>query len=219
MKEFVFVLKRRDLFEASGPFRGFRPLDPAELEEFFLGRIRNRGFFLERDHAERDPDFKQVIPYTLVLSRDRVFAFRRLEAQAESRLRRKSSIGIGGHIEVVDAGPDPVRTGCLREIREELAVDGPAEPEAVGVLNDEENEVGAVHFGVVHRLRVDPGTVRVREVDRISGDFVGLADLRERARRGEDFETWSRLLFDALDGLVETGAVAGRHPAGGELHA
>ncbi|HKB14933.1 MAG TPA: phosphoesterase [Planctomycetota bacterium] len=219
MKEFVFVLKRRDLFEASGPLRGFRPLDPPELEESFLGRIRRCGFFLERDRAERDPDFKQIIPYTLVLSRDRVFAFRRLEAQAEARLRRKSSIGIGGHVEVLDAGPDPVRTGCLREIAEELAVDGPVDPEPVGVLNDEENDVGAVHFGVVHRLRVDEARVRVREVDRISGDFVGLADLRERARRGEDFETWTRLLLGALDGLVDTGAVAGRHPAGGELHA
>ena len=216
MKEFVFVLKRRELFEETGPFQGFRLLDREELEGAFLRRIRERGFFLERERAERDPDFKQIIPYTVVLSGRSVFAFRRLEAQAEVRLRRKSSIGIGGHIEVADAGTDAVRAGCLREIREELVVDGPVEPEAVGILNDDENEVGAVHFGVVHRLRTSAGAVRVREEDRISGAFVRLDELRARAGRGEDFETWSRLLFDGLDGLAETGADAGRDSAGGD---
>src|SRR5262245_31988140 len=66
LKEFVYVLKRRDLFEQSGPVEGFRPHDPAELERLYLRRIRERGFFVERGHAERDPDFKQIIPYTVV---------------------------------------------------------------------------------------------------------------------------------------------------------
>jgi hypothetical protein len=61
------------------------------------------------------------------------------------------------------------------------------------------------------------GSVSVREKDRISGTFVGLDDLRARARRGEDFETWSRLLLDGLDDLAETGAVADRNPAGGDI--
>jgi len=163
LKEFVFVLKRRELFDETGPLQGFRLLRRGEINGSFLPRIRERGFFLERERAERDPDFKQIIPYTVVLSDTQVFAFRRLEAQAEVRLRRKSSIGIGGHIDVIDAGPDPVRAGCLRELREELAIDASADPEAVGVLNDEGNEVGAVHFGVIHRLRVPAGAVRVRE--------------------------------------------------------
>jgi predicted NUDIX family phosphoesterase len=211
--EFVFVLKRRDLFEASGPVQGLHLLPATELEDTFLRRIRERGFFLERERAERDPDFKQIIPYTLVISESRVFAFLRLAAQTEARLRRKSSLGIGGHIDPPDAGPDPIRAGCVRELGEELRIEGPVDPEPIGVLNDEANEVGAVHFGVVHRLRAREGDVRVRETDRLAGAFETPARLRARAEDGEDFETWSRFLLGELDRVVESGTVAGRTPA------
>jgi len=217
LKESVFVVRRRELFEGVGPVQGFRILSRTDLEHDFLRRIREGGFFLERDRAERDPEFKQIIPYTVVLAEEKVFAFRRLEAQAEIRLRRKSSIGIGGHIDLADAGADPVGAGCRRELHEELAIDGSVEPEPVGVLNDDRDEVGSVHFGLVHCLRTSSEAVRIRETDRMEGGFVGLDELHGRVRRGEDFESWSRLLFGRLAALTGSGAVAGRLPAGGGM--
>ena len=211
--EFVYVLKRSDLFEDEGTVQGFLPLEGEALERRFLRRIRERGFFLERERAERDADFKQIIPYSVVTTTNRVFAFRRLEGQAETRLRRKSSIGIGGHIEPSDAGAEPVRVGCLRELGEELAIEGPLDPEPVGVLNDERNEVGAVHFGVVHRVRTEAGAVRVRETQHLTGSFETPAALRQRARAGEDFETWSEYLLGSLVPILRTRTVAGRNPA------
>jgi len=214
--EFVFVLKRDELFAGADPFQGFLPLSPGAIERRFLDPIRNLGFFLERERAEKDPAFKQIIPYTVVTDGTDVFAFRRLARQTEARLRAKLSIGIGGHVDPVDGRPDPVGRGCLREIGEELVVEGPLDLEPVGVLNDDSNEVGAVHFGLVHRLRAKASGVQVRETATMEGGFEPLSGLRERARSGENFETWSAILLDAAHRFIPGSKDSGRILAGGD---
>jgi predicted NUDIX family phosphoesterase len=208
--EFVYVLKRDELLGNGAPFSGFVPLAPEALERRFLGPIRNLGFFLERERAEKDPTFKQIIPYTVVTDGTNLFAFRRGTRQTEARLRRKLSIGIGGHVNPVDGRPDPVERGCRREIAEELVLEGPGALEPLGVLNDDSNEVGAVHFGVVYRLRAAARGVRVRETATMEGGFEPLEALRSRARSGENFESWSAILLEAADDFLPTSKDAGR---------
>src|SRR5678815_2630551 len=67
--EFVYVVKRYDLFDRSFP-HGF-VTEPDAVAEW-TRRIRERGFFLERRQAEQDSSFKQIIPYTLVLHGEQV---------------------------------------------------------------------------------------------------------------------------------------------------
>lgn len=126
--EFVYVVRRRDLFDR-GTVQGFQALTPQDLETSFLERIHSNGFFVERGHAENDSSLKQIIPYCIVVDRQcleavssdsevitaasmRVLCLRRLGKQGETRLHDKLSIGIGGHLNPVDltiTNPKPSR--------------------------------------------------------------------------------------------------------------
>lgn len=208
--EFVWVVKREDLFPSRYP-HGLDVLDEIRTAEH-VARILEDGFFVERRHAERDPAFKQVIPYCVVVRGSEVFRTRRLPRGGEVRLHGKRSVGIGGHLNPCDA-PDVVAAGLRRELDEELVFEGPWTARPVGVLNDDSTEVGAVHVGLVHLVET-AGEVRVRETDRLEGGFVDLADLAESCRtERSSYESWSAFAIDRL-ALSATG-VADFVPPGG----
>jgi predicted NUDIX family phosphoesterase len=207
--EFVFVVPRRDLFPECYP-QGFRPFGEAFSESALRQTIARHGFFVERDHAERTPDLKQIIPYSVVLRDDEVLLLRRLRAGGEARLHDKLSIGVGGHINPEDMpaprggiARDPIDTGSRRELHEELEIENEVSLQRVGILNDDSNSVGAVHVGVVQLVRTT-GRVDIREKAMLEGRFVPLSELRRRAARdgadeGAAFETWSARLVESLD--------------------
>jgi predicted NUDIX family phosphoesterase len=201
--EFVYVVKRYDLFERSFP----HGLDLLDLEErvSLEQRIREHGFFVERRHAELDSSFKQVIPYCLVVRGGQVFVMRRLSGGGEARLHGKRSVGVGGHINPVDglgAGDDIVAEGLRREVSEELHIDGPWDVHTVGLLNDDSTDVGSVHVGLVGIVTTD-ADVRVRETETLEGEFVSVDQLRRLlVDERETFETWSALVLDRMDAIL-----------------
>ena len=198
--EFVYVVKRYDLFDRSFP-HGF-VTEPDSVAEW-TRRIREKGFFLERRQAEQDSSFKQVIPYTLVLQGEQVLLLRRLAKGGEARLHGKLSIGVGGHINPIDGGPegaDLLEAGCRRELEEEIEIRSPYTLQPVGIINDDASDVGSVHFGLVNVARCERPDVGIREADVLEGHFVGRAELEELARaEGGRFETWSALIIQRLD--------------------
>jgi predicted NUDIX family phosphoesterase len=198
--EFVLVVPRARLFDDRYP-HGFEPFRDGDRERV-LARVRDHGFFVERRHAERDPMLKQVIPYALFERDGGIFLMRRLAKGGEARLHGKLSVGVGGHVNPVDGAEDALEAGLAREIEEEVEVEGGWEARAVGILNDDATPVGAVHFGLVYRVRPG-GAVRVRERDALEGSFTPREEvlrlLREERPR---FETWSALLLDRLGDLA-----------------
>jgi predicted NUDIX family phosphoesterase len=198
--EFVLVVPRQRLFDDRYP-HGLEVFGPGDRERI-VGRIREHGFFVERRHAERDPSLKQVIPYAVFEDAGRVFLMRRLGKGGEARLHGKLSVGVGGHINPVDGADDPLDAGLRREIEEEVAVEGGFDATPVGILNDDATAVGAVHFGLVYRVR-PRGAVEVREKDALEGGFETRAELARllRDERGR-FETWSALLLDRADEVL-----------------
>ena len=151
--EFVFVVPREELFEGALP-QGWMPFESGEEPQAFLDVLERTGFFVERDHAEKNPRLKQIIPYTVLCSAGSVLLMRRLSKGGERRLHDKLSIGVGGHINPGDLGPSGRRSELLeraaeREIAEEIEVRGAYETRPIGLLNDDSNPVGAVHLGWV----------------------------------------------------------------------
>lgn len=193
--EFVYVVRRSDLFPLRCP-HGLEVLDEGGMAEI-ARRIRARGFFVERRHAEQDATLKQVIPYCVVARGSEVFLTRRTSNGGDARLFGKRSIGIGGHVNPVD-GADVLALALRREIEEEIAIEGAWTVRAVGLLNDDSTDVGSVHVGLVHVVRAE-GDVRVRETENLVGGFTRTEDLVSlcRAERAT-FETWSALLVDRI---------------------
>jgi predicted NUDIX family phosphoesterase len=142
---------------------------------------------------ERDPSHKQVIPYLVLRDGERYFLMRRTRAGGDARLHDRWSIGVGGH---VNPGDDGVLGGLRREWSEELVADFEPAFEPLALLNDDSTEVGTVHLGVIFVADADGRPVVVRETDKLSGTFA----LPVEVAAGVDkLETWSRIVFDALE--------------------
>jgi len=203
--EFVYVVRRSDLFDGQAAPHGFVPAGEAPD---WRRRFLERGFFVERAVAEEEPAWKQVIPYNVVIHEDRVVLLRRGGRIQEARLRARLSIGVGGHVNPPDADgaggrPALLDVASAREVREEIVTRGSHRVETLGYVNDDSNAVGSVHFGVVHAVRLDHPEVRVREADNLEGGLVAWEALRERFQEDRaQFETWSALL---LESWLETG--------------
>lgn len=193
MPEQVLVLAREQV-PGGCDFTGVRRTDAAALAG--LRQVVNRhGRFLERPIAEESPEWKQLIPYVVMRDGERVFLMQRTDAGGDPRLHRKASIGVGGHLNPVDEGEDPLMVGLRREWAEELVAGWEPEFRLVGMLNDDSNPVGSVHLGIVFEVEAAGRPVGVRETDKLRGRFVGLDEVTATWDR---LETWSRLVADHL---------------------
>lgn len=191
----------RELFDELGAFQGIC-LEPDRYLPAFLDPANNH--FLARDKAEDDPSFKQIIPYAIFRCGDRFLHYRRGGSSGEKRLASKGSIGIGGHINDDDYAAssldrDTYTVGVDREIDEELHIDGGHTQQIVALINDDSNEVGRVHFGVVHLVDLESTDVRPGEAAITDLEFLTLVELREKRDR---LETWSQICVDGLSDLV-----------------
>lgn len=188
-------------FHDVGHFQGFSPAAERYLQALLRPELVS---YRPRPEMERDPSFKQLIPYCIfrhvdAAGRATVFEYTRGKGQGEGRLHSKRSVGIGGHISSDDAGTtagaDAYREGLRRELAEEVFLEGAYTERCVGLINDDETEVGRVHLGVVHLFDLAEPSVRPRESEIIDCGFrpveMLLADLN-------GFETWSSICLRAL---------------------
>jgi len=195
--EQVLVVKT-DLFKQCGYFQGF-----SNAADQYLPTLLDSAHteYLPRDQMETDPSFKQLIPYCIFQHIDtdgtvHVFQYRRGSGTGETRLQKKRSVGIGGHISTLDADDhSPYDLGMQRELEEEVIIDTPFSQQQVGMINDDENEVGKVHLGVVHLFTVESPRVTARETQIIDAGFVSVKQLLNEL---DDFETWSQISLTAL---------------------
>jgi predicted NUDIX family phosphoesterase len=192
-----------ELFHRLGHFQGFCGDTHRYLDE--LLRPENTSY-RPRSEVEKDPSFKQLIPYVIFRHVDAsgtttLFQYTRGKGQGEGRLHSKRSVGIGGHISSVDAegngNGNPYQEGMRRELEEEVAIDSPYTAQGVGMINDDETDVGRVHLGVVYLFDVAQPAVKPRESEIIE---CGFRPVNEILTNMDGFETWSQICVRALFG-------------------
>ncbi|MEM9281665.1 MAG: hypothetical protein AAGA96_07565 [Verrucomicrobiota bacterium] len=194
--ENVLVISRA-LFDELGAFEGIS-LSPQQYLPAMLDPQNN--YFLSRDLAEEDPSHKQIIPYAIFRHDDRFLRYRRGGGSGEKRLASKCSIGIGGHINDVDSAAssldkDTYTIGVEREIDEELNLEGGHTQEILGLINDDSNEVGKVHLGVVHLFTLETDQVTAGEDNIEDLQFMTLEELEFDY---DNLETWSQICVGGL---------------------
>jgi predicted NUDIX family phosphoesterase len=189
--ELVYVVPRSAVIPGEG-WQGIRSDALAER----LEAIGRAGRYEPRSAMEQEPGFKQIIPYLVLRDGSRYFLMRRTRAGGDARLHDRWSIGVGGHLNPGDGGLD---RGLEREWHEELLADFTPAFRPVGLLNDDTTDVGAVHLGVVYEADAAGRQVAIRETDKLTGAF---ADPAEVAAVADDLETWSRLVFEHLEGVM-----------------
>lgn len=207
MEEPIIVVPRDVLFgeDDENAFQGGITCSREELSAL-LKQIENNYKIVRRGDAEEDESLKQIIPYVL-LYRDvnggEVFAYRRLQGGGEKRLHNRLSIGVGGHM---NEPPQDARLAILTEAKRELEEEidfgekgisvEDIDPGFLGVLNDDSDAVGRVHFGIVIIVEVYPEkNLEVREVEQLDGSWLGLSEVEERT---EELEGWSQISLQLL---------------------
>ena len=185
------------LFHDLGHFQGFN----SDVEKYLPTLLDPANTsYRPRGEMEQDPSFKQLIPYVIFRFQNeqgiQLFQYTRGSGAGESRLRAKKSVGIGGHISTLDTDSGSVyEQGMQRELEEETIIDTPYKAHRVGMINDDETEVGRVHLGVVHIFDVEQPNVKAREDEIVDAGFEDLSAIMNDL---EAYETWSQICLKAL---------------------
>ena len=202
-EEQVLVIERKVL-EKAGLFQGL-----AFDVERYLNVIFAEGAarFMKRSQAEKDPSFKQLIPYVIMSCDGKFLSYVRGRRAGESRLVGLRSIGIGGHINPSDDMPlfndsfyETYLAAVKREVAEEVTVQTDYTDRVVALLNDESNEVGSVHLGIVHHWILDRPNVSRREQMITQMAFMTPEELKDVQ---DSMETWSTLCLSHFSELTK----------------
>jgi len=202
-EEKILVIERR-ILEQIGTFQGVT----FDVESY-IHRIFSRGVprFMPRSLAEENPDYKQLIPYVIMCYQGKYLSYVRGKRAGETRLVGNRSIGIGGHINPIDDMPlfndhfyATYHAAVEREVAEEVSVQTPYADRIVALLNDESNEVGRVHLGIVHYWNLDAPSVEKREQMITQMTFMTPEELRQVR---DSLETWSSLCLERLYEMAE----------------
>jgi len=160
---------------------------------------------MQRALLETNPAFRQLIPYVVVKQGDKYLAYERSVSGGESRLHNLFSIGIGGHVDAVDAVydekgvfqlTDTLRTGMYRELHEEL---GLTESDflgmtTIGYLSKDVTPVDEVHLGIVLVAEVHADLVVSSKEDALN--LAGFLAADELAKL--NLESWSETVVAEL---------------------
>jgi predicted NUDIX family phosphoesterase len=164
-EEQVLVVERKVL-EQVEMFQGLEFDVERYLRKLFVQGVPR---FMPRSQAEVDPSYKQLIPYVIMTYDGKYLSYVRGRRAGEARLVGNRSIGIGGHINPVDDMPlfadfrDTYLAAVEREVAEEVSLEASYTDRIIALLNDESNEVGSVHLGIVHYWTLDAPKVSKRE--------------------------------------------------------
>jgi predicted NUDIX family phosphoesterase len=203
-EEQVLVVDRK-VVEQVGMFNGLAFDVDRYLREIFVPGVPR---FIPRSQAEADPSCKQLIPYVIMSNDGRYLTYVRGSRAGETRLLGLRSIGIGGHINPIDADNstlfaylyDNYLTAVQREVAEEVFVQAGYTDRVVALLNDDSNEVGSVHLGIVHYWSLDAPNVKKREQMITQMTFMTPAELQNVR---DTLETWSQLCLSGLDEMAK----------------
>lgn len=193
-KSVSLVVKQNKLFTHS-----FIQELPFHSDDIFIG---------PRNVLEFDSNFKHIIPYILIEQDGKYLSYQRTSKSGESRLHGSYSIGFGGHIDIGDVVTqnsnqqinllETIFKSATRETTEELSINFNTDVlnstfEIFGFLNDDSNEVGLVHFGLVLKLRLKSGINISSPENQI--DLKGFKTIDELYQTNTDYENWSNALI------------------------
>ncbi|ANB83859.1 MULTISPECIES: hypothetical protein [Bacillus] len=202
MDEIILAAPRSDVFQNEMlTFQGVNSEEERIVN--IMAQIEAHFFEIRRGDAEEDPRFKQPIPYVVIRRDDEVFVYERLAGGGESRLHNKLSLGFGGHMNPMEGAAsfsEVLKQNTDRELAEELYIREEDKQNIVtlGLINDDENDVGKVHIGILSALQLaSAAQVEVKEKDQIAGRWMKLSELKEE-NVYQRLEAWSQFVADIL---------------------
>jgi predicted NUDIX family phosphoesterase len=188
--EHILVVQRSILLPEHDTWQGLKTDNIDEI----MQRITANQEFIPRSVAETDERYKQIIPYAIFRHNGRYFLMQRQSTASEQRLKSKYLLGIGGHVRQEDMEESSIISWAMREFHEEISYSGTLTATPVGILNDDSNEVGRVHMGLVLFLDGDIDQISVKS--ELQQGFLATFD--ECSMHEPNMEAWSRIIMNFL---------------------
>jgi len=199
----ALVVKREILFK-DGAFEGFI----SSQQRDFANTILSNHFYHPRgDELEHNASLQQVIPYVWIVNplERKVFLYKRAVNQnkadgefKETRYLNKYSGGVGGHIDkdTEEGSADPIGKAMIREILEEVDIEGKFDAKIIGYIKDDSDSIGSVHFGVV-AIAETLANVKSKEAEGLaSGAFYSAEEVERIFGNPENqVENWTRISY------------------------
>jgi len=197
MKREILVVANEKLFEKFP-----KETKVYRSENDFESIILEHCEFMIRWDAEVNFDYKQPIPYAIVLNENNeIFVYKRGWSGSnagESRLHEKIAIWVGGHIEREDEHSENIlKDSLVREIEEELNISPENILEAFPIwyINSEEDEVSKVHLWIAYIAKVKNSQFELLDGELDNGEFVSYKTLMEMCTSWDyDVEAWTQLI-------------------------
>jgi len=189
-EEYVLVFPVR-ILENLKKFQGFNP----DVKNYLKLILKEENtLFIKRKYAENNPIYKQIIPYVILKYGDTYFTYQRSKIIFEKRLSENFSLGIGGHISISDRNlfNTTYEEGLNREVNEEVQINSKYSNNLIGIINDDTNKVGRVHFGIVHLFELESDNIKTKEKIISNPSFI---TKKELIRKINTFENWSQLFI------------------------
>lgn len=166
--------------------------------------------YMVRGEAEVNFDYKQPIPYAIVLNeKDEIFVYKRGWAWSnawESRLHEKIAIGVGGHIEREDEDSENIlKDSLIREVEEELNVspDMIADAFPIWYINQDTDEVCKVHLWIGYVVKLKSSDFDLLDGELAHGEFKNFEDLTAMIASWEyDVEPWTQMLAPEIQKYI-----------------
>lgn len=157
--------------------------------------LSNKMLWADRQEAEFNTGFKQLIPYLILQLADKRMACYRRNGN-ESRLHGLWSAGVGGHIDFADSMNESevmgiARRGARRELHEELSEFHAIDCSFLGVINEEITKVGRVHTGFVYLINLQKPAKPAIELHDL--EWLSKDDILKRKT-----ELWTRLALGLI---------------------
>ncbi len=187
--EKILVVPIHHLFSNIPIWQGItKTIDP------IIQTIQNHQTYIPRSLAENDYTYKQIIPYIIFQHKDTFFVMQRKSNASEQRLAHKLSLGIGGHMRQEDMIGSDIFSWAIREFTEEVTYQGNYTVTTLGAINDDSNDVGKVHLGLVLLLQADSSKISIKNEHK-NGKLLTLQECLEQL---DNFENWSRIILTML---------------------
>jgi predicted NUDIX family phosphoesterase len=195
LEELVFAIPTDDLWK----LLTYKEIGLIKGNSDVLNRIVRNGLFRKRSELEKDPSFKQIIPYAIISNKESFCLFKRTSKQTEKRLHNKFHLGVGGHMNPGRSN-EPNEQYLINELKRELFEEVKLlngclieDIEFIGFINDDSISVGSVHIGLLYNIHISNRDVVINETDKMTADWIDKTDLIECY---EEMETWTKIAIE-----------------------
>jgi predicted NUDIX family phosphoesterase len=200
MNDRSIMVIQRDVLFSKMHFDGFLYSTNFDFETIIL----NNYSWMEQSNAEKNQFFKQPVGYTILCNffLKKVYVYQRSskdEHYAEKRLQGKYSCGVGGHVEKLDiTSNNPIVASTIREVKEEVDINAET-VKVLGYINDDSDDVGKVHFGILYLLETSAEVINHKDVEIAKGELLDIKEF-EKICNDPEFrvENWSKIALTPL---------------------